>query len=103
MIRYTVKCSFSSAPETVQQWLEWLRQEHIADVQAGGASGAEIVEMTEETPAFEIRYRFPSNEIFQQYLSDHAPRLREEGLRRFPLELGLQYARTDGKVIFQTD
>lgn len=102
MIRYTVCCRFTGDDPTVaNRWLDWLRETHIADVIRGGAAGAEIVRMTADVPAFEIRYRFATAAGFARYLSEQAPALRADGLKKFPLELGLEYSRTDGEVIFE--
>lgn len=103
MIRYTVRCRFTGDdPAVSRRWLDWLRETHIADVIVGGAVGAEIVRMTADIPTFEIRYRFATAADFARYLSEHAPSLRADGLKEFPLELGLEYSRTDGEVIFET-
>ncbi len=102
MYRYTVKCTFTTDdPELVDRWLAWLKDPHIADVIGAGASGAEVVRMNCDRPSFEIRYRFPTKRVFEKYIAEHALRLRDEGLRLFPLEAGLEYERTDGEVVFE--
>jgi hypothetical protein len=105
MYRYTVRCEFPRNDRLViESWLDWLRDPHIADVMKGGASGAEVVAMSGEMPAFEIRYRFDSKADFDRYQREVAPKLREEGLQLFPPEqLGVDYSRTDGEVIYSTD
>ncbi len=104
MQRYTVRCQFTGQdPVVIERWLAWLRDPHIADVMAGGATGAEVVKMSDQVPTYEIRYQFASEADFQTYLSQHAPSLRDEGLKLFPPEeLGLSYSRTDGQVIHST-
>ncbi len=98
-ISYTVGCSFADAAEDVpKRWLAWLRDEHIADVMQAGVVSAQIVAMDADIPTFEVRYRFPDRATFDTYVSEHAPRLRDEGLRKFPLELGLSYSRTVGEL-----
>lgn len=86
-------------------WLNWLRGGHIAEVFAGGARVAEIVQMDGADLSFEIRYRFPSREAFAAYERDHAPRLRAEGLKLFPVERGVTYRRSAGTVqdVFPAD
>jgi hypothetical protein len=96
-ITYTVAVTFANA-NLVEPWLRWLRQGHIAEVLAGGATSAEIVALDAPTNGFEVRYRFPSREVFQTYESDHAPRLRAEGLRLFPSEKGVQFRRSVGEI-----
>lgn len=96
-IAYTVAASFTDSG-VAEEWLRWLREGHIADVLAGGASAAEIVELEGNGRSFEIRYQFPSREAYDRYIAEQAPRLRGEGLQRFPVERGIQYRRTVGVV-----
>ena len=100
MFFYTVACRFEgSDPETPKRWLNWLRDEHLADVCAAGAQQAEVITLDSEVPAFEVHYRFETRQAFEAYERDHAPRLREEGLERFPLDLGLVYSRRTGERV----
>jgi hypothetical protein len=96
-VAYTLVVTFPDAA-LVESWLRWLRQGHIAAVLAGGAVRAEIVALDGPTPSFEVRYWFPSRAAFQTYERDHAPRLRAEGLLRFPVERGITYRRSVGVV-----
>jgi hypothetical protein len=96
-VAYTVAVTFTDAA-LAEEWLRWLRGGHIADVLAGGATAAEIVAVDGPERSFEVRYRFPSREAFAAYERDHAPRLRAEGLQRFPVERGVSYRRTVGVV-----
>lgn len=96
-IIYTVAVTFADN-ELVDAWLRWLREGHIADVLAGGATSAEVVMLDGAPHSFEIHYRFPSREVFQTYEREHAPRLRAEGLRLFPAEKGVSYRRSVGVV-----
>lgn len=103
-LSYTVAVSFTD-PKLADEWLVWLRGGHVAEVLAGGAVAAEIVEM-DSPPAgvarhFEVRYRFPTRQAFLDYEQLHAPRLRAEGLAKFPLEMGVSYRRTLGVSIEQ--
>ena len=95
---YTVSCTFSD-PAVADRWLAWLREEHIDDVCAAGALQGEVVRLDGEPIRMEVRYRFASRAAFEAYERDHAPRLRDEGLSRFPLSLGLEYSRTTGEAI----
>ena len=103
MFYYTVRCRFAASTNesVIESWLEWLRQGHIQDVIDGGATGASIVEMETEEPesVYEIRYQFPERATFANYETETAPGLREEGLQKFPLELGLSYERTIGQEL----
>jgi len=105
-IAYVVQCTFTGpdADTVAAEWLAWLRGEHIADVIAGGATSGTIIQLdpVADSPGatYQIHYRFPDRETFRNYEANHAPRLRDEGLQRFPLDRGLTYARTVGEVQF---
>lgn len=101
VIAYTVSAVFSDAA-VADEWIQWLRGGHIAEVIAGGASDAEIIEKDvppDAARAIEVRYHFPSRERFSAYERERAPRLRAEGLRRFPTERGVTYDRSVGEVV----
>ncbi len=103
MFRYSVACRFSVVDrELPGKWIAWLKEGHIADVIACGARSAEIIELDDSMPHFEIRYEFDNRKAFDDYLANHAPRLRAEGLERFPLDLGLEFKRSTGNVVFST-
>ena len=97
MYSYTVRCSFKD-DQVAETWLKWLDDEHIQDVINGGAIAAEIFKM-DVGLCYEIRYQFESEQSFRDYEANHAPRLREKGLAKFPLVLGLEYSRTEGSSI----
>ena len=69
---------------------------------ACGAIAADIVRLDCDLTTFEIRYLFASRAAFEEYEREHAPRLRREGLEKFPLELGLTYHRRTGEIVFST-
>ncbi|MBY0527852.1 MAG: DUF4286 family protein [Gemmataceae bacterium] len=95
---YTVAVTLPDE-ETARQWVHWLREGHVADVIAGGATSAEIVVMDGSPYAYEVRYRFPSRDGFDRYERECAPRLRAEGLKLFPVERGIAYRRSVGVVV----
>lgn len=101
-VHYTVGVTFRDAA-TAQEWLAWLRDGHIAEVLQGGATAAVIVQMDgaaeDSGLVLEVRYRFPSRIAFATYMQNHAPRLRAEGLARFPVERGIAYHRTVGVAL----
>jgi hypothetical protein len=97
-VAYTVSATFADAA-LIDEWLGWLVPGHIADVLAGGATAAEVIELDGPQPTFEVRYHFPSRAAFAAYERDHAPRLRAEGLRLFPAERGVTYRRSVGVVV----
>jgi hypothetical protein len=96
-ITYTVTVAFDDSA-LADAWLHWLTGGHIADVLAGGATDAELVELDGPTRTFEVRYHFPSREGLARYEREHAPRLPAEGLRLFPPEKGVTYRRALGEV-----
>lgn len=98
---YTVRCTFDD-PAVAERWLQWLADEHLRDVCAAGAQSAQVIKLDDDDDGkvvCEARYQFAGRSAFEQYERDHAPRLREEGLRKFPLELGLRYERSTGSVV----
>jgi Domain of unknown function (DUF4286) len=95
---YTVVVSFTD-PAVAEEWLGWLNAGHVAEVLAGGATRAEIIALDGKPLSFEVRYHFPSREAFARYESDHAPRLRAEGVEKFPAERGVSYRRSIGNVL----
>lgn len=97
MIAYTVAVTLPDAA-LAAEWLRWLENGHVADVLAGGASDAEIIQLDDAEHAYEVRYHFPSREAFAVYEKEYAPRLRAEGLARFPAEKGIRYRRLVGVV-----
>lgn len=100
MYVYTVTGAFSD-PAVASEWVEWLRDEHIAAVIAAGALGADVIRLDDRPNAFEARYRFASRAAFEAYVSEHAPRLRAEGARRFPPAV-VAYTRAVGEVVWSS-
>lgn len=88
---------------TLREYLDWLTPGHIGEVVAGGATGAQVIGPIPgpgggyEAPIrVESRYIFPTLEAFRAYETIHAPRLREEGLRRFGPQRGIRMTRSVG-------
>ena len=101
-IAYTVRCAFDSE-KVAQAWMEWLETEHLRDVCEAGALSGEGVwldgeGLPEGQAICEARYIFHSRRAFDDYIEQHAPRLRQEGLSKFPLDLGLSYSRAVGEI-----
>ena len=82
-IGYTVGVTLPDAA-TVQRWLDWMRGGHIAEVLAGGAVAAEIVQMDEPPLSFEVRVSISVARNVRQLCPRSPPRLRAEGLKLFP-------------------
>src|SRR4051794_38294842 len=97
-LQYTVGVRLPN-PATAELWLRWLRDGHVADVMAGGATSAQVHRLDGDDNAFEVLYEFPSREAFAVYERDYAPRLRAEGLTLFPTESGVVYRRGTAEII----
>ncbi|MBS0194027.1 MAG: DUF4286 family protein [Proteobacteria bacterium] len=67
-------------------YLAWLR-EHVAQMLAlPGFEGAAMEALLDETPGergYCVRYRLRDRDALEDYLREHAPRMRAEGLARF--------------------
>ena len=63
MLAYTVGVTFQDA-SLADEWLRWLQGGHIAEVLAGGATDAEVIELDGPLRSFEVRYHFPSREAY---------------------------------------
>ncbi len=100
MLRYTVTVTLPDEA-TADRFMAWLRNGHIAEVIAGGATSATICRVDGDTITYDIAYRFPSRAAFATYERDHAPRLREEGRTLFPPAAGIVYQRTVAAVVAQ--
>lgn len=99
-IAYTVTASFPDERRRAE-YLAWLEDGHVDAVIAAGARSAVIVAVDDpaDPPRVQTRYIFSTRESFDRYLRQHAPGLREEGLRRFGPETGVRFAREVGRVI----
>jgi len=98
---YTVRCEFDGNELLADHWLAWLRDAHIQDVLDAGAQRATVVKIDGDATAYEIRYQFASRDAYETYLTDHAPRLRADGLKLFPPESGIRYQRSSGATVFE--
>ena len=97
-IAYTVTATFTDC-KVAEEWVAWLQGGHIEEVIKGGAISAEIVRFDGDDCRYEVRYHFASREAFGAYEQLHAPRLRAEGLAKFPTSRGITYARSTGSVL----
>lgn len=103
MHAYTVTADFTDAA-VADEWITWLRDEHLAEVLASpGCLSAEVIRFHAAPDPMltrcEVRYHFTDREAFAAYERNHAPRLREEGLKHFPTSRGITYARSTGDVM----
>ncbi|MEM9293271.1 MAG: DUF4286 family protein [Acidobacteriota bacterium] len=96
-VAYTVAITFKDSA-VAERFMAWLQDGHLQDVVDAGALDARAVILDGEPLRLEARYTFASRSAFEAYERDHAPRLREEGLTLFPLDLGLSYQRSVGEI-----
>ena len=100
-IDYTVTARFERQ-DLADEFVDWLRNGHMQALLRGGADRAELVrgsEPEDEQPTVTARYRFPNRAVFDAYLQDHAPRLQEEGLEKFPTSRGVAFSRSVGEIL----
>lgn len=99
---YEVCVTFTDS-QIADNWLAWMRDEHINDViKAGAKTGRAILVDPENSSASLVtrmvaQYEFESRTAFDAYVRDHAPRLRAEGLKRFPTDQ-VTYQRRSGEI-----
>jgi len=100
-ILYTVRTTCPNI-QTRGRYLAWLSPNHIMQVMQGGATGTRLVlpdRANETAPAVvEAQYVFPSRKAFAEYVRDHAPALRADGLKHFPPDSGLTYERQVAEI-----
>ncbi len=116
-ILYTVRATCPSI-QVRGRFLAWLTPSHVLQVLAGGATSVRIVlpdresdsalagpELARGEPAesaeravVETQYVFPSRKAFDEYVRDHAPALRADGLKHFPPESGVTYTRQVAEI-----
>lgn len=102
-VYYAVICTIENQSK-VSEWVDWLEKGHIDDVKKGGATDARIIRHdpeeggTEGATTLEVQYIFPDRQAFDHYVAEYAPKLRQEGLEKFPPEDGFSYARRIGEV-----
>ena len=100
-ILYTVRASLPTLPQR-GRFLSWLVPDHVLAVKAGGAEGVRVVLpdcANAAAPAVvETQYVFLSRTAFDTYLRDHAPALRADGQKHFPLESGITYERQVAEI-----
>lgn len=100
-ILYTVRASCPNV-HVRGRFLSWLTPHHVAEVMKGGATAVRIVLPDREgdtaPSVVETQYVFPSRKAFDTYIRDHAPALRADGVKNFPPESGITYARQVAEI-----
>lgn len=86
MIVYNVTIKVSNAIR--EPWLQWLQKEHIPEViQTGCFTHANILRLLEiddsEGPTFAIQYFAESKGLYNKYIENHAPLLRQKSYEKW--------------------
>ena len=94
------------------RYLAWLVPSHVEAVKAAGAEAVRVTlydadpnaapDSPAARPAVENAYVFPSRKAFDSYVRDHAPALREDGLKHFPPESGVTFERKLGEIAYES-
>ncbi|MCG8404454.1 MAG: DUF4286 family protein [Phycisphaerales bacterium] len=85
-------------PKIADAWVSWILDEHIAEVVAAGAVHGRLVGVEGGRTQFSVQYEFANRAALETYLTEHAPRLRDEGVKRFPLTQ-VTYSRRIGQFL----
>lgn len=94
---YEVEATFQDE-KTAREWVDWMLGGHLADVVRAGAQSGRLVRLGDSPLHYAAHYEFADRPAFETYIREHAPRLREEGLRRFGSDF-VSYQRRDGDII----
>lgn len=98
-VAYTVRAVHPDRA-SAERYIAWLTGGHIQGVIAGGAESGVALDLDSDDGAHvvEARYVFGSRSKYDQYVAEHAPKLREEGLALFGPQTGVVMTRTLGEV-----
>ncbi|HNF00883.1 MAG TPA: DUF4286 family protein [Ferruginibacter sp.] len=69
-------------------WLQWLKEEHIPEVVGTGCfTHAVVLQLIEvdnsDGPTYAIQYHAPSKGLYNTYIEQHAPRMRQKGIDKW--------------------
>ncbi len=86
MIIYNV--TIKTEPAITADWINWMHTEHIpVMMETGLFSGYRFCRLLEQDEAegitFTVQYFCTDMEQYTTYIREHAPAMREQGLRRF--------------------
>ena len=94
MVTYSVRTTVRH--EIYNEFINWLQEEHIHDVLAlPGFLGAQLClrkggSMESSSKDVMIHYQLQDEEAVKVYMTEHALRLREKGLEKFPGQFSAQ-------------
>jgi hypothetical protein len=86
MIIYNVTIKVD--PSIAEQWLDWMRSEHIPAMMATGcferAVVLKLLELDEsEGPTYAFQYTAKDKEVYDHYLDTYSVRMRNESFARW--------------------
>ncbi len=86
MITYNVTVKVE--PEIAEEWLNWMKEEHMPEVvQTGLFTGYRLSRLLEQDEAegitFSAQYFCRTLDDYKTYISDYAASMREKGFARF--------------------
>lgn len=86
MIVYNVTTKVTTAIQ--QQWLQWIKEEHIPDIISTGCfTHATVLQLMEvddsEGPTFAIQYFAESKALYNNYIEKHAAAMRQKAFDKW--------------------
>lgn len=86
MLIYNVTIKVDESIAT--SWLQWMQQEHIQRIMDTGCfTEYKMVRLLDiddsEGPTYAVQYFAPTMDHYQQYLRQHAPRIRKESIDKW--------------------
>lgn len=93
--------------QIADEYVRWLEDGHVDQVLNAGAHSAMIVRLDRAAddglgPAerqIMTQYIFSTREVFDRYVSVHAPALRADGVKRFGGVQGVRFERRLGEIV----
>lgn len=87
-MNYIYNVTIKVATEIVEDWIQWMKHEHMDEVIETGMFDHyhffELIEpVDEEGRTFVAQYSTDSPERYKRYIDEFAPALREKGYQRF--------------------
>lgn len=86
MIVYNVTTKVTTAIQ--QQWLQWIKEEHIPDIISTGCfTHATVLQLMEvddsEGPTFAVQYFAESKALYNNYIEKHAAAMRQKAFDKW--------------------
>lgn len=97
-ILYTVTATLPDEA-TAGEYITWLEDGHVDQVVTAGAHSGMIVRLEGQPIRVRTQYVFSTRETFDRYVERDAPALRADGLKRFPPERAITFARDIGEIL----